>query len=37
MPLISVPALYDGGSIRLLEQISVNEPYHVLITFVEPG
>jgi hypothetical protein len=36
MPLISVPALYDGTSIQLLEQVSVNEPYRVLVTFVEP-
>ena len=36
MPLISVPALYDGTSVQLLEQVSVNEPYRVLVTFVEP-
>ena len=36
MALISVPAVYDGKNIRLLEIAPVNRPYHVLVTFVEP-
>jgi hypothetical protein len=36
MPMISVPAIYDGEEIRLLETAPVQEPYHVLVTFVEP-
>jgi hypothetical protein len=36
MPIPSVPALYDGSTIRLLEQAPVSGPYHVLVTFVEP-
>ena len=36
MPIPSIPALYDGSSIRLLEQAPVSGPYRVLVTFVEP-
>lgn len=36
MPLLSVPAVYDGKEIRLLERAPVKEPYRVLVTFVEP-
>jgi hypothetical protein len=37
MPLISVPAIYDGEQIRLLEAAPVGEPYRVLVTFIEPA
>lgn len=37
MPLISVPAIYDGKQIRLLEGSPVQGPYRVLVTFVEPA
>ena len=36
MPLISVPAVYDGTNIALLEKPPSRTPYHVLVTFVEP-
>jgi hypothetical protein len=36
MPIPSVPAIYDGSTIRLLEQAPVSGPYRVLVTFVEP-
>jgi hypothetical protein len=36
MPLLSVPALYNGENIQLLEQAPVHEPYRVLVTFIEP-
>lgn len=36
MSLISVPAIYDGERIRLLEAAPVEGPYRVLVTFVEP-
>jgi hypothetical protein len=36
MPLISVPAVYDGKTIRLLEAVPFQEPYRVMVTFVEP-
>jgi hypothetical protein len=36
MPLVSIPAVYDGKQIRLLESVPVQEPYRVLVTFVEP-
>jgi len=35
MVLVSVPALYDGKEIRLLEALPYHEPYRVVITFVE--
>jgi hypothetical protein len=37
MSLVSVPAIYDGQQIRLLEGPPVREPYRVLVTFVEPA
>ena len=37
MPLVSVPAVYDGKQIRLLETVPVQGPYRVLVTFVEPA
>lgn len=37
MPLVSVPALYDGTSVALLEAPPSRKPYHVLVTFVEPA
>ena len=36
MPLISVPAVYDGTNIALQEKPPSRTPYHVLVTFVEP-
>jgi hypothetical protein len=37
MPLVSVPAVYDGQEIRLLEPPPVRGRYRVLVTFVEPA
>jgi hypothetical protein len=37
MPLISVPAVYDGKEIKLLEPSPVKGRYRVLVTFVEPA
>ncbi len=37
MSLISVPAIYDGKQIHLLENAPVTGPYRVLVTFVEPA
>ena len=36
MTMVSVPALYDGKEIRLLETPPVSGPYRVVVTFVEP-
>ncbi|MFW6136203.1 MAG: hypothetical protein ACOC7N_05225 [Chloroflexota bacterium] len=36
MPLVSVPAVYDGEEVRLLEEARVKGSYRVLVTFVEP-
>lgn len=36
MSLVSVPAVYDGKQIRLLETVPVVGPYRVLVTFLEP-
>lgn len=36
MPLISIPAVFDGTSIRLLEAAPFHEPYRVMVVFVEP-
>jgi hypothetical protein len=36
MPLVSVPAIYDGKDVRLLEEAPVDDTYRVLVTFVEP-
>jgi hypothetical protein len=35
--LVSVPALYDGEQVRLLEKAPVHGPYRVLVTFIEPA
>lgn len=37
MSPVSVPAIYDGEKIRLLEAAPVEGPYRVLVTFVEPA
>jgi hypothetical protein len=37
MPLPSVPAVYDGKEIKLLEPSPVQGPYRVLVTFIEPS
>ena len=36
MPLVSVPAIYDGKHVRLLEEAPVEDTYRVLVTFAEP-
>lgn len=36
MSLVSVPAIYDGKQIRLLQLAPVREPYRVLVTFIAP-
>jgi hypothetical protein len=36
MPLISIPAVYDGKDVRLLEAVPYHEPYRVMVVFVEP-
>lgn len=36
MPPVSVQAIYDGEQIRLLEDVPVDGPYRVLVTFVGP-
>lgn len=36
MPLVSIPAIYDGKQVRLLQTAPVEEPYYVVVTFVEP-
>jgi len=36
MSLVSLPAVYDGNQIRLLEIAPVHGPYRVLVTFLEP-
>jgi hypothetical protein len=37
MPLVSITAIYDGEQIRLLEEVPVQGPYRVLVTFIEPA
>jgi hypothetical protein len=37
MPLPSVPAVYDGKEIKLLEPSPVQGRYRVLVTFIEPA
>ncbi|MBI4491779.1 MAG: hypothetical protein HY690_03190 [Chloroflexi bacterium] len=37
MPLVSVPAIYDGERIQLLEMAPVQGPYRVVVTFLEPA
>jgi hypothetical protein len=36
MPLVSVPAIYDGKQVRLLEGAPVHGTCRVLVTFVAP-
>lgn len=36
MPHVTVPAIFDGKNVRLLEDSPVNEPYRVLVTFIKP-
>jgi len=36
MPYPSVPAVYDGKEIKLLEPSPVKGRYRVLVTFIEP-
>ncbi|RLD04910.1 MAG: hypothetical protein DRI56_10400 [Chloroflexota bacterium] len=36
MPLTSVPAIYDGERINLLERVPIQGSYRVLVTFIEP-
>ncbi|MBN1933882.1 MAG: hypothetical protein JW934_04420 [Anaerolineae bacterium] len=36
MPLPSVPAVYDGQEIKLLEPSPIQGRYRVLVTFIEP-
>jgi hypothetical protein len=36
MPLVSVPAVFDGERIHLLERPPVSGSYRVVVTFVEP-
>ena len=37
MPLPSVPAVYDGKEIKLLEPSPVEGRYRVLVTLIEPA
>lgn len=37
MSEMSVPAIFDGERVRLLEAAPVEGPYRVLVTFVEPA
>jgi len=34
---MSVPAIFDGKRVRLLEAPPVESPYRLLVTFVEPA
>ncbi len=36
MPLVSVPAIYDGKQIQLLEMAPIQGSYRVVVTFIEP-
>lgn len=36
MSFVSVPALYDGTRVNLLEPPPIDGPYHVFVTFIEP-
>jgi len=36
MSLVSVSAIYDGKTVRLLESVSLKPPYRVVVTFIEP-
>ena len=37
MPLVSIPAIYDGKQIRLLEMAPVQGSYRVVVTFIGPA
>lgn len=37
MTYITVPAIFDGKNIRLLEEPPVNKPYRVMVTFLSPN
>ncbi len=37
MPMLSVPAIYDGNEVKLLEGAPVRGRYRVLVTFLEPA
>lgn len=37
MPLVSVPAIYDGQHVKLLERAPVESPYRVVVTFLGPA
>ncbi|NCP16290.1 hypothetical protein GW866_04515 [bacterium] len=36
MPHVTVPAIFDGKNVSLLEDSPVNEPYRVMVTFIKP-
>jgi hypothetical protein len=36
MPLIAIPAVFDGKTITFSETVPYHEPYRVLVVFVEP-
>ncbi len=36
MPFVTVAALYDGEQVRFLEEIPVEGPYRVMVTFIAP-
>lgn len=35
--MLTVKGIYDGQEIKLLEEISINKPTKVLVTFLEDG
>lgn len=37
MSLVSVPAIYEGGKVELLEAAPVQERYEVIVTFLHPA
>lgn len=34
--MLSIRAIYDGKSLKLLDKVDINEPKEVIITFLEP-
>ena len=36
MSIISIPAVFDGNQVKLLEPAPVQQPYRVLVTFLAP-
>ena len=36
MAVVSIPAVYDGERVRLLEEAPIEGAYRVVVTFVEP-